>query len=79
MFEEYQQPAIQTKIDSCPQNWDHGLMPANQNPNLNEKLLQTPKYELDAAFRNPNMNRGCPAYLKNLKDDKICQTEQINQ
>jgi hypothetical protein len=25
------------------------------------------------------MKRGCPVYLKSLKDDRICQTEQINQ
>jgi len=34
IFEEYQQPAIKTKIVSCPQNWEHGLKKANRYPNL---------------------------------------------
>jgi hypothetical protein len=34
IFEEYQQTAIQTKIVSCPQNWEHGLKKANRYPNL---------------------------------------------
>jgi hypothetical protein len=34
IFEEYQQPAIQIKIVSCPQNWEHGLKKANRYPNL---------------------------------------------
>ncbi len=68
IFEENQQPAIQTKIDSCPQNWDHGLR---------------------LATRYPNLKRGAPAVFgvrfgysnspNSKKDDKICQTEQINQ
>jgi hypothetical protein len=35
MFEEYQQPAIQTDIVPCPQSSDHGLDTVFRNPNKN--------------------------------------------
>ncbi len=48
IFEEYQQPAIQTKIVSCPQNWEHGLRKANRYPNL--------KRGFSAVFMKINMD-----------------------
>jgi hypothetical protein len=47
IFEEYQQPAIQTKIVSCPQNWERGLKKANRYPN--------PKRGAPAVFMKLNM------------------------
>jgi hypothetical protein len=47
-FEEYQQPAIQNKIVSCPQNWEHGLRKANRYLNL--------KRGVHAVFMKLNMD-----------------------
>jgi hypothetical protein len=66
IFEENQQPAIQTKIDSCLQNWDHGLRPATRYTNL--------KRVAPAVFGGVRLDAVIHPISK--KDDKICQTEQ---
>jgi hypothetical protein len=48
IFEEYQQPVIQNKIVSCPQNWEYGFKKANRYPNL--------KRGVPAVFMKLNMD-----------------------
>jgi hypothetical protein len=66
MFEEHQQPAIQTTIVPCSQSSDHGLDTVFRNPNKksridhriqkDDKIRQTEKIT-DCRYANRDLNK----------------------